>query len=130
MPPFRDYRKAIQSIRPCCPDGRCATCCSHPAQLRHQFTVMVCRSWSPAEVTTLRTAARSGPETCDRCGPTTRAAYRVDAVDLVSQLYLCGHCASRHWLALSALGWGFWPLGVHALAPQASDAPGHRPAQD
>ena len=27
------------------------------------------------------------------------------------------------WPALSAQGWTFWPLGVHALAPQASAVP-------
>jgi hypothetical protein len=45
-------------------------------------------------------------ETCDRCGPATGAAYRVDRV---SELYLCGQCATRHWRALSAQGWTFWP---------------------
>ena len=55
-------------------------------------------------------------ETCDGCGPAIRAAYRVDRV---GELYLCGSCASQHWRALSAQGWTFWPLGVHALAPQA-----------
>ena len=55
-------------------------------------------------------------ETCDGCGPAVRAAYRVDRV---GELYLCGHCASRQWRALSAQGWTFWPLGGHALAPQA-----------
>ena len=56
-------------------------------------------------------------ETCDRCGPAVGAAYRVHRI---GELYLCGRCASRQWLALSVLGWTFWPLGVHALAPQAS----------
>jgi hypothetical protein len=64
-------------------------------------------------------------ETCDRCGPAIGAAYRVDRV---GELYLCGQCASRHWRALSAQGWTFWPLGVHALAPQASTGPGYGPA--
>jgi ribosomal protein S27AE len=59
-------------------------------------------------------------ETCDRCGPAVVAAYRVDRV---RELYLCGRCASRHWRALSAQGWTFWPLGVHVLAPQASAGP-------
>jgi len=66
-------------------------------------------------------------ETCDRCGPATRAAYRVNRV---GRLYLCRPCASRHWRALSAQGWTFWPLGVHALAPQASAAPGYGPVED
>ena len=59
-------------------------------------------------------------ETCDRCGPATGAAYRVDRV---GELYLCGHCASKHWRALSAQGWTFWSLGVHAIAPQATATP-------
>jgi len=59
-------------------------------------------------------------ETCDRCGPAVGAAYRVDRI---GELYLCGRCASRQWRALSAQGWTFWPLGVHALAPQASAVP-------
>jgi ribosomal protein S27AE len=66
-------------------------------------------------------------QTCDRCGPAIGAAYRVDRV---SELYLCGHCASRHWRALSAEGWTFWSLGVHAIAPQANIGPGYGPAGD
>jgi hypothetical protein len=46
-------------------------------------------------------------QTCDRCGRAIGAAYRVGRV---GELYLCGHCASRHWRALSAQGWTFWPL--------------------
>ena len=64
-------------------------------------------------------------ETCDRCGPAIGAAYRVDRV---GELYLCGHCASWLWRALSAQGWTFWPLGVHALAPQVSAPSGYGPA--
>ena len=30
-------------------------------------------------------------ETCDRCGPGTRAAYRVNQA---GELYLCGHCTT------------------------------------
>ena len=74
-----------------------------------------------------RQAARAMTETCDRCGPATGAAYKADRV---GELYLCGHCASRHWRALSAQGWTFWPRGVHALAPQASAAPGYGPVSD
>ena len=66
-------------------------------------------------------------ETCDRCGPAIGAAYKVDRV---GELYLCGGCASRLWPALSAQGWTFWPLGVHAIAPQASTGPGYGPAGD
>jgi ribosomal protein S14 len=56
-------------------------------------------------------------ETCDRCGPAVRAVYRVDRT---GELYLCRHCASRLWRELTAQGWTIWPLGGHALAPQAS----------
>ena len=63
-------------------------------------------------------------ETCDRCGPAVSAAYRADRA---GELYLCRHCASRHWRALSAQGWTFWPLGVHAIAPQASARRGYSP---
>jgi hypothetical protein len=59
-------------------------------------------------------------ETCDRCGPAVGAAYRVGRI---GELYLCERCASRQWRALSAQSWTFWPLGVHALAPQASYVP-------
>jgi hypothetical protein len=64
-------------------------------------------------------------QTCDRCGPATGAAYRVDRI---GELYLCGQCASRHWRALSAQGWMFWPLGLHAIAPQASTGRLYGPA--
>jgi hypothetical protein len=56
----------------------------------------------------------------------------VDRVglDRVGELYLCGQCASRQWRALSAQGWTFWPLGVHALAPQARAEPDYGRVQD
>ena len=54
-------------------------------------------------------------ETCDRCGPAVRAACRVVRY---GELYLCGHCTSRLWLALSAQGWTIWPAGEYALASQ------------
>jgi len=41
-------------------------------------------------------------------------------VDRTGELYLCGHCATRHWPALSAQGWTIWPAGEHSLAPQAN----------
>jgi ribosomal protein S14 len=41
-------------------------------------------------------------ETCDRCGPAVRAVYRVTRN---GELYLCRHCASQLWPALSAQGW-------------------------
>jgi hypothetical protein len=56
-------------------------------------------------------------ETCDRCGPGVRAAYRVDRT---GKLYLCRHCASRLWSALSAAGWTIWPLDGCVVAPQAA----------
>ena len=49
-------------------------------------------------------------QTCDRCGPAVRAGYRIDRENRAGELYLCGRCASRHWRALSAQGWTFWPL--------------------
>jgi ribosomal protein S27AE len=41
-------------------------------------------------------------QTCDRCGPAVRAAYRVDRS---GELYLCGHCLDMFWPALLAQGW-------------------------
>ena len=69
-------------------------------------------------------------ETCDRCGPAVRAGYRIDRVNTAGELYLCGPCASRQWRALSAQGCTVWPLGVHALAPQARAAVRGGPVQD
>jgi len=66
-------------------------------------------------------------ETCDRCGPAVGAAYRVDRI---GELYLCRYCASQNWRALSAQGWTYWPLGVQAIAPQASTGPGNSPPGD
>src|SRR5512146_1427760 len=70
---------------------------------------------------------REMTETCDRCGPAVGAAYRVEGA---GELYLCGHCASRLWRALSVQGWIFWSLGVHAVAPQAEAASGYGPVED
>jgi hypothetical protein len=56
-------------------------------------------------------------ETCDRCGPAVRAAYRVNRDD--GELFLCLHCASQLWAALSARGWIIWPTDERVLAPQA-----------
>jgi hypothetical protein len=69
-------------------------------------------------------------QTCDRCGPTVRAGYRVDRVNRAGELYLCGQCATRHWRALSAQDWTFWSLGYQALAPQARAAAPGGPVQD
>jgi hypothetical protein len=41
-------------------------------------------------------------ETCDRCGPSVTAAYRVDAG---GELYLCSHCTNVLRAALTAQGW-------------------------
>jgi ribosomal protein S27AE len=54
-------------------------------------------------------------ETCDRCGPAVRAAYRVDRN---GELYLCGHCASQLRQALSAKDWAISPVAsTHQLTP-------------
>lgn len=44
-------------------------------------------------------------QTCDRCGPAVRAAYRVDRG---GELFLCRHCLNIFWPALSAQGWNIW----------------------
>jgi hypothetical protein len=41
-------------------------------------------------------------ETCDRCGPAVRAAYRADRS---GELYLCRRCTNLLRPALSAQGW-------------------------
>jgi ribosomal protein S27AE len=93
--------------------GRCALCIDDWLVVRRG------RAPRPEKVTGMN-------ETCDRCGPATGAAYRIDRD---GELYLCGRCASRCWRALSAQGWIFWPLGVHALAPQASAVPDYGPGR-
>ena len=55
-------------------------------------------------------------QTCDRCGPAVRAAYRI-ARD--GELYLGRHGTTRLGAALSAQGWAIWPIGQHVLIPQA-----------
>jgi ribosomal protein S27AE len=57
-------------------------------------------------------------ETCDRCGPAVAAAYRADRD---GELYLCGHCANRHWQALTARGWTFWPLAQRPVGRPVVD---------
>jgi hypothetical protein len=49
-------------------------------------------------------------ETCDRCGPSVSAAYRVRRG---GELFLCGHCTNSLWLDLFAEGWSIW----HAHGP-------------
>jgi uncharacterized Zn finger protein len=56
-------------------------------------------------------------QTCDRCGPAVRAAYRVTRE---GELYRCRHCTTRLRAALSAQGWAIYPVGQHLLVPQAS----------
>ena len=51
-------------------------------------------------------------ETCDRCGPAVRAAYRTSRG---GQLYLCGHCANPLWPALSAQGWAIGLIATPAV---------------
>ena len=58
-------------------------------------------------------------ETCDRCGPAVRAMYRADRH---GQLYLCRHCASRLWQALSAQGWTIRPATIWPTAEQGPQA--------
>jgi hypothetical protein len=56
-------------------------------------------------------------DTCDRCGPAVRAVYRAHRR---GELYLCTHCATRLWSALSARGWTIGPVNELAPAPQAA----------
>jgi hypothetical protein len=56
-------------------------------------------------------------QTCDRCGPSVRAAYRTRRI---GELYLCRHCAYRLWSALSDQGWTIWLLDEDAPTPQAA----------
>jgi hypothetical protein len=56
-------------------------------------------------------------DTCDRCGPAVRAVYRAYRC---GELYLCTHCASGLWPALSAQGWTIGPVNELAPAPQAA----------
>jgi hypothetical protein len=51
-------------------------------------------------------------ETCDRCGPAVRTAYRACRS---GQLYLCGHCATQLRPALSVQGWAIWQIGTPAV---------------
>jgi hypothetical protein len=64
-------------------------------------------------------------ETCDRCGPAVRAAYRVDRS---GELYLCRHCTNLLRPALSAQGWSIRGhsrigRGIRNLTARAIDAP-------
>ena len=133
---FRDYQSVIQAGRAAVtPPGACPSTqrrsvpCSAGWYGKYGLPPRS-TSWTvrpPRRCSSGRTGPGSGvagdgemSETCDRCGPAVGAAYRLDRI---GELYLCGRCASRQWRALSAQGWTFWPLGVHALAPQASAVP-------
>jgi hypothetical protein len=59
MDPFRIYRQVSPATARRSPSARCAVCCRRPAQLRQAFDEMAHRSWSPAEIDTLRKAAHS-----------------------------------------------------------------------
>jgi len=56
-------------------------------------------------------------ETCDRCGPAVRAAYRVDSS---GELYLCGHCTYLLRPALSAQGWNILLIRKQLVAVSAT----------
>jgi hypothetical protein len=56
-------------------------------------------------------------ETCDRCGPAVRAAYRVDRS---GELYLCRHCTHLLRPALSAQGWNIRLIREQLVAVSAT----------
>jgi hypothetical protein len=56
-------------------------------------------------------------ETCDRCGPAVRAAYRVDRS---GELYLCRHCTNLLRPALSAQGWNVRLIRKQLVAVSAT----------
>lgn len=49
-------------------------------------------------------------QTCDRCGPAVRAAYRVNRG---GELFLCRHCLNNFWPELIAQGWA-----IRLIRPQ------------
>ena len=61
-------------------------------------------------------------ETCDRCGPAVRAAYRVTRD---GELYFCGHCASRLWPGAVRAR-----LGIHGRPPGGLPHPGRAVVSD
>lgn len=56
-------------------------------------------------------------ETCDRCGPAVRAAYRAARS---GRLYLCGHCAAQLKPALRAQGCTIGPTATGSPGQQAA----------
>ena len=67
--------------------------------------------WRPGRCTPAGQPAATFPAS----GPGRGTGYRVGRN---GELYLCGHCSSRLWQALSAQGWTLWPIGNDALALQ------------
>ena len=55
-------------------------------------------------------------QTCDRCGPAVRAAYRVDRG---GELFLCRRCLNIFWPALSARGWNIWLIRPQLVTTHA-----------
>jgi hypothetical protein len=51
-------------------------------------------------------------ETCDRCGPSVEATYRVYRD---RELFLCEACMNRLWESLCGKGWVIRPIGKHEL---------------
>ena len=60
-------------------------------------------------------------QTCDRCGPAVRAAYRASRG---GQLYLCRHCTNQLRPALSAQGWAIWLITTPAATLPGPRSPG------
>ena len=54
-------------------------------------------------------------QTCDRCGPAVRAAYRVNRG---GELFLCRHCLNIFWPALLTQGWN-----IRLIRPRLITAP-------
>lgn len=63
-------------------------------------------------------------ETCDRCP--ARAAYFVTRG--MHRLFFCVTCSVVHFAAFATKGWLFWPVSVHAIAPQAMPSASYREA--
>ena len=59
MDPFGNYRQVVPAAKQHCPVGGCGVCYSQPDLVRREFTDLVGRNWSPAELDILTQAARS-----------------------------------------------------------------------
>lgn len=84
-------------------------------------------SWKPRSEPVNGTPSPAAPimaddlptvETCDRCGPYVVAAHFAIRGPLL--IGLCGHCGTRHHVALIADGWEL----LHALVPVKAVAHG------